>query len=101
MPLIDVYTLQIYRFRALDADDCETSGRKVRTDFPEFHWVLFQDAMALMHDHVQVISLLLCTAKFDFSRHTAKLLQMAFRGSMLNEQHLGPSSSQSFLIQTT
>lgn len=84
MPLIDVYTLLTYRFRALDADDCETSGRKVRTDFPEFHWVLFQDAMALMHDHVQIISLLLGTAKFDFSRHTAKLLPIAFRGDMLN-----------------
>lgn len=99
MPLTDVHTLLTYRFRALDADDCETSGKKVRTDFPEFHWVLFQDAMALMHDHVQVISLLLCTAKFDFSRHTAKLLLIASRGSMLNEQHLGPSSSHSFRIQ--
>lgn len=100
MPSKDVHLLLTYRFRTLDADDCETSGKKVRTDFPEFHWVLFQDAMALMHDHVQVISLLLGTAKFDFSRHTAKLQQMAFRGSMLNKQHLGPSSSHSFRIQT-
>lgn len=74
MPLTDVYTLLTYRFRALDADDCETSGKKVRTDFPEFHWVL--------------------------SRHTAKLLLITSRGSMLNEQHLGPSSSHSFRIQS-